>query len=266
MPGERSTEINYSELDTMETEALERLLRLDAQDPKGLFPPDMVLHILDVLAERGRQNGAFHDDSIDLAYARFQESGRKIPFRPKAKPAFHAVSKVASVLVILTALFAFSMTGYASRHGSLQGIARWTAEVFSIGSMGTNRQILAETEKLLEKYGSRADLVPTWVPDGFIAEPPLTTETPRTKEVFVGFDNEPESLSFSFTFWQGESIRRYEKSDSEVELFEVGGVTHYLFANNATMQAVWFSDSCECCIVGDVTKDELKQIIQSIYR
>ena len=266
MPRAKFTEINYSDLDAMETENLERLLRLDAQAPKGLFPEDMVLHILEILVKRGEESGEIPDNAAQIAYEKFLEANEKRIFQPKVKRPFQVASRAASVLAIFTALFIFSITGYALGHGGLQRIAMWTAEVFSFADLGTNKQILAEVEDQLERYGSRADLVPTWVPDGFTAKAPLTVETPKTKDVFVSFENGTRSLCFSYTFLQGESLDLYEKSDSEVELFEVDGVTHYLFANNEIMQAVWLSDSCECNILGNITKDELKEIIQSIYR
>ena len=55
-----------------------------------------------------------------------------------------------------------------------------------------------------------------------------------------------------------------EQSEGLVEEYEVTGITYYLFENYDNVKAVWITDSYECYISGNVTIQELKQMIESI--
>ena len=57
-----------------------------------------------------------------------------------------------------------------------------------------------------------------------------------------------------------------EKSEDLIEIYAVSGVEYYLLANNERKQAVWIKDSYECYILGDLTIEELKQMIDSIKK
>ena len=57
-----------------------------------------------------------------------------------------------------------------------------------------------------------------------------------------------------------------EQSEGLVEEYEVSGITYYLLENNKRTQAVWFVDSYECHILGDLTIEELKLMIDSIEK
>ena len=57
-----------------------------------------------------------------------------------------------------------------------------------------------------------------------------------------------------------------EQSEGLVEEYIVSGITYYIFENNKQVQAAWTVDSYECNISGNVTIDELKQMIDSIEK
>lgn len=57
----------------------------------------------------------------------------------------------------------------------------------------------------------------------------------------------------------------YEKDTNNVEVFQVNGIDHYIMNNNDQTTAVWFVDELECSITGDVSQDDLKTMIKSIY-
>lgn len=44
-----------------------------------------------------------------------------------------------------------------------------------------------------------------------------------------------------------------------------GGITHLLATNMGRSVALWANGPAECAITGDITIDELKQVIESIY-
>jgi hypothetical protein len=56
-----------------------------------------------------------------------------------------------------------------------------------------------------------------------------------------------------------------EKDDNPPVLYESGGVRHYLLTDHDWRKAVWMQGDIECIIRGNITEEEMKQIIDSIY-
>ena len=57
----------------------------------------------------------------------------------------------------------------------------------------------------------------------------------------------------------------YEKNLTNPELYEAGGVTHYIMPNIDSCLVVWKNGNVECSISGVKTMEEVKKIINSIY-
>ena len=57
----------------------------------------------------------------------------------------------------------------------------------------------------------------------------------------------------------------YEKDDSPVEEYLYNGVMHYLFTNLDNQVAVWIVGDLEYSISTTLSKDELKELVQSVY-
>ena len=55
-----------------------------------------------------------------------------------------------------------------------------------------------------------------------------------------------------------------EKSDSLLEIYTVNDINYYIFSNNTRLQAAWVIGEFECQIIGKITIDELKTMIDSI--
>ena len=44
-----------------------------------------------------------------------------------------------------------------------------------------------------------------------------------------------------------------------------GGITHYIMGNTETLSAMWINGNVEGCLQGELTLEELRQMIDSIY-
>lgn len=267
MPKAYMTEIDYSNLDSMTTEDLEKLLHLDSQAKEGLFPKEMVLYILDVVSTRKRENGELTDKTIEIAYKKFVEERKSSASKAKCKRTFmRIISNSAAVFLLVTTLVLVSLTSYAIGLGGFGQIAKWTADIFSFSEIKDDEEALMELKDEIRLYGAGQDLVPSWVPNGYMPDPVMTVETPKSKEFILTFSKGKDILRLRYTFLADASLDAYEKSDIEVEIFTVNKIAHYIFENNDKTQAVWKVDFCECSITGNVTKDEMKKIVQSIYQ
>ena len=62
----------------------------------------------------------------------------------------------------------------------------------------------------------------------------------------------------------GVPAKQVEKSDDLFEVYTIGGIDYYIFSNSAKLQAKWSIGEFECIIVGSITLDEMKAMIDSI--
>ena len=57
----------------------------------------------------------------------------------------------------------------------------------------------------------------------------------------------------------------FEKDNASVVFYERSEITHYIMSNNDQMTAAWTNQNLMCSISGDLSEDELKDMINSIY-
>ncbi len=270
---------DLSKYDVMTTEELEEILRLDAQAPQEQESDiDKILYIMEVLTERNRNKGHTGKTALE-AYESFKQNympESKDPDIPsvdagKGKSRFpnwlRRLTAAAAVLVIL--VFG-SVTARAFGINIWETVVKWTQETFHFGEWGEsdiqNDLPYNSLQEALEKQNTAALLVPNWFPDGY-------------ELVDIKVDHSPLQIVYKAIYTKGEQEIRItmqdyrdripvyvEQSEGLVEEYEATGITYYLFENNKRTQAVWIVDSFECHILGDLTIDELKLMIDSIEK
>ena len=57
----------------------------------------------------------------------------------------------------------------------------------------------------------------------------------------------------------------YERDETEVEIYEKGGIQHYIFENLGQFVCAWYHGNIECSIGLDTSREDLKKMIDSIY-
>ena len=60
-------------------------------------------------------------------------------------------------------------------------------------------------------------------------------------------------------------IGTYQKDATIKEEYLAGGICHYIVANNEHVSTMWVNGCVEGYIQGDLTVEELRQMIDSIY-
>lgn len=169
-------------------------------------------------------------------------------------------------------------------HGAewfLKMVGQWTKEVFRLVPESMEDTPPEQTERpdlpvqfealqaALDEYGITGKIVPTWLPEGYEFEEVYTEEVqdPVIKRVsaFYRCNDNMISLSYQYRASPRKNIINYEKDTTEIQNFKINGITYYLFENLGQNCSVWYYDKVECSISGDITKEELKAIINSIY-
>lgn len=59
--------------------------------------------------------------------------------------------------------------------------------------------------------------------------------------------------------------RSYEKDETLVEIYPTNGIEHYIYENNGRISITWYTDVFECSLRADITIDEARSMIDSIY-
>ena len=186
---------------------------------------------------------------------------------------------LAAVIACLLALCVPTALGY---QGFFDMLGQWTDEQFHFGEASSGAAVdenakpippaeektYQSIEEALEDYQVTIPLMPRYIPDGFeIRDLQIDNDLAELSEMefWAIYFNGDRPLTIAFSWSSAPQSRTYEKDDNPVELYEKGGITHYLFQNVGHNVATWYRDGYECVISGEIAADELKTMIDSIY-
>ncbi len=265
----------FANYDSMATEELEEILRLDAEMPQGQeSDTDKILYIMEVLTERKRNNSHTGNTALE-AYESFKQNympetdSNIIPMRTKRNcPRW--VRGLVATAAVLAILIAGSVTAEAFGFNIWKAVVQWTQETFHFGDWGnsdpnSNLQF-ASLQEALEEGNIPISLAPMWIPDDYEMVDITAERSPLRKIYTAIYANGENVLRITVQdHLDGEPVY-VEQSDGLVEEYTVSGIAYYLFENNERTQAVWVVDSYECRITGELTIDTLKRMINSIEK
>ena len=111
--------------------------------------------------------------------------------------------------------------------------------------------------------------VPKWSPEE-AAQNGLPKETERTDRFAVYAAYTVGAREFSVRIIIHDTPPEaydvtYQKDTTLEEDFFAGGVHHYIVGNNKTLSAMWVNGCVEGHIQGELTLEEMRQMINSIY-
>lgn len=289
-----------ADLERMSTAGLEKLLLQDFQDPEsGEDRMEQLYYAAQLLAERTPGSNA----DTDRAWADFQEKylpfaeARSAHYEDGAIPSSDAAPGrrpshlrkwsargmlAAAALAIL--LLSVSVAAAAGGHNLWKLLARWTDEEISIAPgqvirIGPDEIRIPEEDteyaslqEALDDCGFALPAAPKWVPEGFeLAELIVDTSDPASLVFVTYYHRDDSALLISLHIFL---VREdgghggygdFQKDEGDPIPYQVGGITHLLSTNAGRPIALWVNGPMEGSVIGDITMDELKQIIDSIY-
>ena len=267
---------DFSKYETMETEELEEILRLDAETPAGVeTDTELVLFILEVLASR-RNTTNITGNTAQKAWESFEQN-----YMPEESRKSATASRTASWLRRLTAaaavialLIVIPITTKALTLEEVWNIfARWAKETFSFVS-GDNEEVsepvvddsleYSSMQDMLKKNKRDANIVPTWIPDGFIPVSIQRVITPAQEIYLARYVGGEKKFSIRVENHLSDDFLKIETNQDYSEIYSVGKQNCYIFNNNKQNQAVWIIGSYECTISGNLSIEEIKLMIDSI--
>ena len=270
---------DLSKYDAMTTEELEEILRLDAQAPEEQeSDTEEILYVMEVLTERKRNNSHTGKTALE-AYESFIQNympevdNNQVSYREPVKSKngfprwFRSLTAAAAVVAIL--VFG-SVTAKAFGFNIWEAVVKWTQETFHFGEWGksnsNNNLTYDSLQEALEAGNVPASLVPTWIPNGYELNSIKVEQSPLQKKYRATYMNGQRTLTITVQDYLDKGPLYVEQSEGLIEEYEISGITYYLFSNYDNIKAVWIVGSCECYISGNVTVEQLKQMIDSIEK
>ena len=177
---------------------------------------------------------------------------------------------LARIAIIAAALCAFMVTAQASGFDIFGAIARWTSEQFAFvkaddkydPSPGVKYDSLQEA--LRESY-IEEKLAPTKFPEGALLSDIMVRQEKENVAFSAKYALREEM--FRVTIRKTNEVPHFEVeiNDDDIEVYLAGGLEHYLMADVKQRKVLWNNGPWECYIAGDLTREELLLMIDSIY-
>lgn len=288
-------------LNQLEIEQLEELLcvSLDNQEDSDT---DRILDLLQMIEDRKNQSQSVPDLDIDKAWETFQSAYASEDVLYPVETAHQAIEKqprkkrlsLRRVLIgvaVAACLLALAIPTAVGTKIFQQMVGTWTEEEFEFerqtedvpteteiqqSDTARNDDVVRKNDytslkQALNDYGITEKILPTYIPKEYTLSQVSVTELNLAKKVifsaFYEADNDRTlSIIYKYNLRDNMGSTTYEKDEREVQSYTVNGITHYIFHNYDRVAATWFNKNIECSVHADCTVQEMKKIVDSIYK
>lgn len=265
---------DYSKYDSMSTEQLQEILRLDAHQSEGEgMDTEELFYVMEVLTVRRKSNPETAGKSLQEAKAEFRKH-----YMPQEKPktvAFPMWLRRASAVAAVLAIFMVITTSVNAFGYDLWGkVAIWSQEFFHFedetqGTTTLDPIIDIQTEysslqAALDRFKITQKLAPRWLPDGYSLYELEVIDSPKEISIYANYSCGENKIKVSIRQLISGKPEEIEKSAGYVTVYESNGIAYYIFENNSNLQATWVVGEFEGIIGGPITIEEMKAIIDSI--
>ena len=271
-----------SRYDSMSTEELQEILRKHAHGELDTEPDtDKLFEIMEVLSARRQQQEpqAFRSDEEALAeFRQHYMPKEKEDVKPKVIRFPNRMLKTVAAVLAVVIMFAVgtSITAKAFHVDIWSRFANWTKEIFQFTDQpqGTEpknpkKEHNAELESLQDAIGQEKiteNLVPTWMPNEYKSKDLQVVRTPRVLNISAVYEKDGSELIIKIRQTIGVQAEQVEKNDDLLETYTIDGVEYYIFSNTETLQAAWSIGEFECIVIGEITLEDMKAMIDSIRK
>lgn len=277
--------VDYARIDAASTEELEEILRLDAENHTGDNSNiDTILYILEVLEKRKEKEytgpspeeafKSFLNDYLpcedDIG---FDELAADFPLKVVKMPVRRWKRALTAVAAALAIVFLGTISANAFGYNVWEAIVSWTQETFRFTD-GTDvddptpkdKLEYASLQELLLEKGITTPLAPTWIPERFELTEIRVDELPIRYYFLAVYGDGKNVLKIQIKSYDESDSEQVEQSDDFYKEYPAHNTIHYIFQDNNCLTAVWVRDGFECYISGELTVDELENMIDSIEK
>lgn len=262
----------YQGWQQMPTEELDQILQaeLEKEHPNE----EVVLSILHELEEREK------DISVEKTPEVLAILNKLSKHEISSKQSIHKRRWIAGVAAAaaVVCLVVMAMSPVVRAASFFDVLFRWTSSVFEFFTPEQDAsnppvEIVFETDnpglqQLYDKVtelGVAESVVPMWLPEGFVLSELQVSPAPGGTRVHGKLENGSDAVLITYRI-STDITTKFEKEDSAVEVYDYADVSHFVLENDDNLSATWTVDGVECSILTDISKDDLYNIIKSIYR
>lgn len=275
---------DFSKYDSMSTEELKNILRLDSEAPvEQESDTDLMLHIMEVLASRTTHKNtgktafeswkAFQQDylceeDVDVHKTIISPKPRKLHYR--------WLRRLTTVAAMLALVISIAATANAIKWDTLWNtLAKWAHETFSFVTEEQQRITepsphntlqYSSLQEALKCTEQEYDFVPTWIPEGYQLEEIVVDENPIQTVYAARYKNKEQVLKITVRLYLKNDLENIEISSEPLEIYNKDGTEYHIFTNYDELRAVWIKAPYECYIAGDLSVEEIKLMIDSIRK
>lgn len=281
----RSESEAFKQYDTMTNEELQQILRDDASKPEGAESNmEMLLYVMDVLAKRRQANheGKTPEEALETFKQEYyteidissDSESASAPDRSYRRTRW--MTGLIAAAAALVFMIGGSFTANAMGFDVWEIIAKWTQETFHFGYAGDVEESnapssdfehpCASLQEALDQCNITLELVPTWIPEGFVEGDVEITQTPKHRSYVAQYTHGSDTIRIRIADYLDAFPSQIEKDDSLIEIYQSGNVDYYIFKNYTQLKAVWINETYECYIMGPVSLSEIKEMIDSITK
>lgn len=275
----------FAVYDAMSTEELQKVLREDASKPVGEeSDTEALFYIMEVLAKRRKERNegkspaealeSFKNKYDTEAENSFDSESASVTRKQFNGSRWRKGLVAAAAICIL--VIGSSITASALGFDPWAVIGKWTQETFHFGCAGQVEETDAPNpeyanpcsglQDILEISNTKAELIPTWMPDGYVEVEARMETTPVQRRFVARYQRGEDAIHIRIVNYLGDAPTRIEQTDGLIEIYPANGVDYYIFGNNGQLQAAWIIDNMECYISGPITLSEIKGIIDSLKK
>ncbi len=263
--------------EAMTTEQLQQLLRLDSEAPEGEgTDTEELLCAMEVLSGRSKNGRTAQEawESFQRNYLPLDEEMPETELLGKKKQKtqwWRPLAAVAAVLVLIVS--AGVVAGALGGEDLWNAVAKWTTETFSfVGSENTEIvQPIPTDEQYYESFDQAIldatgvkNLVPTQFPDGYQLADITVEEIPGRISYLAVYTCADKRIIVHVQPCLIPDSEKLEIDDELIETYRLAEVDYFIASNYEQMRVVWYKDSYECYLSGDLSLEEIKQMIDSI--
>lgn len=193
----------------------------------------------------------------------------------------HSIKPLAKALPIAAALILLfgTMTAQAFGVDVFSAIARWTSEIFrldggsvpyatvtihplEVGEEATYKSL----EEAVAAFGIDAPIVPKEIPEMFELTEVRAVNRESGVLIYAFYKSNDGDIQIRYNEAAAREFNTQEKENGEVDAYFKGGIKHRLISDLGRQKAIWQNGDFECMIIGDISEQEITDMVDSIYR
>ena len=186
--------------------------------------------------------------------------------------------KSLKIILLAAAIAVLLLAGTAQAFNLFDLVAQWTSELFSFSTKTVveearisyepldqgEERFYDSVEDMMADFGITAPLFPTWVPERFKMESAYARNAVAGVRLYVDYRSEDRSLHFRACEIEQNNLRSTEIDTNGALKFRLNGSDFYLMTDTNTCKIAWQNGVFECRITGNVSQEEMLEMINSI--